>query len=74
MSTIIQAQRPDSPEAIQLIDELEAYEFEVSERGAYRTSAPSGMHDDCAMALSLAAWEVRPSRAQVTQARVYGMW
>jgi len=44
------------------IDELEAYEFSVSEGGHVRTSAPSGMHDDCVIALALAAWQVRPSR------------
>ena len=44
------------------IDELEAFEFSVSENGHVRTGAPGGMHDDCVMALALAAWEVRPSR------------
>lgn len=44
------------------IDELEAYEFSVSENGHVRTSAPGGQHDDCVMALALAAWQVRPSQ------------
>jgi hypothetical protein len=49
------------------IDELESYEFSVSDAGNVRTSAPSGMHDDCVMALGLAAWQVRkpPAKAQM---------
>src|SRR5262249_27813548 len=38
----------------ELVDELEAFEFSVTENGAVRTSAPSGMHDDTVMALGLA--------------------
>ena len=46
--------RPDIwPEGI---DELEAFEFSVTEAGTVRTSAPSGAHDDCVIALALAAW------------------
>lgn len=44
------------------IDELEAFEFSVTDAGSVRTSAPSGLHDDCVIGLALAAWEVRPSR------------
>ena len=43
------------------IDELEAYEFSVSDAGNVKTGAPSGSHDDCVMALGLAAWQVQPS-------------
>jgi hypothetical protein len=43
------------------IDELEAFEYSVTDQGNVRTSAPSGMHDDAVMALALAAWEVRPA-------------
>jgi hypothetical protein len=42
--------------APELIDELEAFEFSVTEAGHVRTSAPSGMHDDLVIALGLAAW------------------
>jgi Terminase RNaseH-like domain/Terminase large subunit, T4likevirus-type, N-terminal len=41
------------------IDELEAFEFAVTDLGNVRTSAPSGMHDDCVIALALAAWQAR---------------
>ena len=45
-----------------LIDELEAFEFSVTDAGSVRTGAPSGMHDDCAIALALAAWQLRPAQ------------
>jgi hypothetical protein len=46
----------------ELIEELEAFEYTVTESGHTRTSAPSGQHDDCVMSLALAAWMIRPSR------------
>ncbi len=44
------------------IDELEAFEYSISDAGNVRSSAPAGMHDDCVMALALAAWYLRPSQ------------
>jgi hypothetical protein len=41
------------------IDELEAFEYSVTEQGSVRTGAPGGLHDDCVIALALAAWQVR---------------
>jgi hypothetical protein len=40
------------------IDELEAFQYSVTDTGNMKTSAPSGMHDDCVMALALAAWHL----------------
>jgi hypothetical protein len=48
----------------ELIDELESFEYSVSEQGNTRTGAPSGYHDDTVIGLALAAWQVRPSRPQ----------
>jgi hypothetical protein len=42
------------------IEELEAFEYSVTEQGNVRTSAPGGMHDDCVMSLALAAWGAGP--------------
>ncbi len=42
-----------------LIDELEAFEFSVSDAGNIKTGAPGGMHDDCVIALALAAQRAR---------------
>jgi len=44
------------------IDELEAYEYSVTDAGNTKMGAPGGMHDDCVMALALAAWQVRTSK------------
>ena len=42
------------------IEELEAFEYSVSETtGTVRTSAPYGTHDDCVIGLALAAWGAR---------------
>ena len=40
----------------ELIDELEAFQYVVSESGNVRMEAPSGQHDDCVIALALAQW------------------
>jgi len=52
--------RPDLwPEGI---DELEAYEYSVTDSGHVRSAAPSGLHDDCVIALALAAWTGRTTQ------------
>ena len=49
------------------IDELEAFEYSVSDAGNVRTGAPSGVHDDCVIGLALAAWELRPRACGYTE-------
>ena len=41
------------------VDELEAFEFSVTDLGHVRTGAPAGSHDDCVIGLALAAWQLR---------------
>lgn len=49
--------RPDlMPE---MVDELEAFEYSLTEHGNYRSGAPHGYHDDCVIALALAAWSLK---------------
>jgi hypothetical protein len=50
----------------ELIEELEAFEFSVTEAGNVRTGSPSGMHDDCVIALALAAWGRAQSGGRAT--------
>jgi len=38
------------------IEELESFQYSVTDSGNVRTGAPSGVHDDCVIALGLAAW------------------
>jgi hypothetical protein len=49
------------------IDELEAFEYSVTENGHVRTGAPGGCHDDCVIALGLAVWMRRPGGYQVPE-------
>jgi hypothetical protein len=53
----------------ELVEELEAFEFSVTEAGNVRTGSPSGMHDDCVVALALAAWDSRLLVSEVLIAR-----
>lgn len=41
------------------IEELEAFEYSVTDSGNVRSSAPYGMHDDCVVALALACWQAK---------------
>ena len=45
------------------IDELEAFEYSVTEAGNARTGAPAGRHDDCVIALALAYHGIQQSGA-----------
>jgi len=38
------------------IDELEAFQYSVTDSGTVRSGAPSSWHDDCVIALGLACW------------------
>lgn len=38
------------------IDELESFQYSVLPSGTVKTGAPDGQHDDCAVAVMLAAW------------------
>jgi hypothetical protein len=50
---------PKSEVCPELVDELEAFEYSVTDAGTVRTGAPSGYHDDCVIALALACWALR---------------
>ncbi|MHC4946471.1 MAG: phage terminase large subunit family protein [Planctomycetota bacterium] len=41
------------------IDELESFQYSVTDTGNVWTGAPSSYHDDCVVALALAAWHLR---------------
>lgn len=41
------------------IEELESFQYSVTESGHVKSGAPSSYHDDCVIALSLAAWHLR---------------
>ncbi|MBI1853414.1 MAG: hypothetical protein HYR85_23995 [Planctomycetes bacterium] len=43
----------------ELVDELESFEYSVTDNGNVRTGAPGGYHDDTVVALALGCWGVR---------------
>jgi len=43
----------------ELIEELEAFEYSVTDKGNVRTGAPGGMHDDIVIALALSVWPLQ---------------
>jgi hypothetical protein len=55
---------PDIPE---LLNELRLFGYEQSPSGTIRYHAPEGYHDDCVIALALAAWQIsRPKGFVIT--------
>lgn len=42
----------------ELVDELESFEYRITDQGHWKTGAVGGAHDDLVMALALAAWQV----------------
>ena len=50
---------PDEPV---MVNELEAFEFEVGRTGVVRYNAPEGAHDDCVISLALAYWAAKRAR------------
>ena len=47
------------------IEELEAFEYSVTDSGNVKMSAPGGQHDDCVAALGLAVWPLREARMPI---------
>lgn len=51
------------PEAI---DELEAFEYAITDAGNIKTGAPAGIHDDVVVAIGLATWPLRTRQQTLT--------
>ncbi len=52
-STTVDSQFPE------LKNELESYTYELTPSGLISYNAPEGLHDDCVVALALAAWQLK---------------
>ena len=51
---------PDKyPDVRIMLDELSAFGYELGETGTLHYRAPEGLHDDCVIALALAAWQLK---------------
>lgn len=57
LSITIEQEGISFPMIPELIHELEIFEYEILRSGRVRYQAPPGYHDDCVMALALAAWK-----------------
>ncbi len=51
-----------------LVDELNAYEYEITDGGKITYGAPDGKHDDCVISLALACWALK---SQMVEAQVF---
>ncbi len=59
LAILFEKRRIVLPEAViwpEAIDELEAFEYAITDAGNVKTGAPAGIHDDIVMALALATW------------------
>lgn len=61
LAVMIERQEISFPEIQVLINELMTYQYEITRAGNVRYNAPAGYHDDCVIALALAAWESKRS-------------
>jgi phage FluMu gp28-like protein len=52
----IEQGRISFPKIPAMLYELEIYEYNVTDAGVIRYSAPDGQHDDCVISLALATW------------------
>lgn len=61
------------PPIEQLIDELEAFGYVMSDGGNIKYSAPSGYKDDCVLSLALAVWNLNgePTNTPTTSPQEY---
>lgn len=56
LAVMIERQEISYPDIKVLINELMIYQYEITRAGNMRYNAPDGYHDDCVIALGLAAW------------------
>jgi hypothetical protein len=77
LSIYIQNKMLKIPNNPVLIDELESYGYQLTEKGNVQYSAPSGQHDDAVISLALAVWMlqgkpiiVNPIQHEIQQIRV----
>ena len=54
-----------SPDFGVLKSELESFTYELLPSGLIRYGAPEGLHDDCVVALALAAWQIKTAPKQL---------
>lgn len=68
LAIAIEQRRITFPNEPILIDELQAFEYSITDGGRIKYGAPDGKHDDCVISLGLACWAIR---SQLSEAQVY---
>jgi len=61
LSIMIENQQLTIPNIPELINELKLYGYKTTPSGNIQYGAPEGYHDDCVVALALAAWQLKRS-------------
>jgi len=64
LSAMVESGAVRIPDNNILINELESFGLELSEKGNITYQAPSGSHDDCVIALALACWGLKTKERQ----------
>jgi len=64
LSIFIEQRHIRIPDNSILIDELEAFGYQLTDAGNIRYSAPTGLYDDCVISLALAVWGLYPGKPQ----------
>lgn len=62
LSIFIEQKHVWIPPRMELLDELESFGYEMTEKGNITYSAPTGLHDDCVISLALAVWGLFPGQ------------
>jgi len=65
LSMMIEKQEISYPNIPELVNELKMYGYTMSPSGLTQYGAPQGYHDDCVIALALAAWLNQKPRTSI---------
>jgi hypothetical protein len=71
LSMMIENKQISIPNIPVLINELRLFGYKMSPSGLVQYSAPEGYHDDCVIALALAAWQNRRSDPEVLTGKLW---
>lgn len=66
LAIAIEQRRITFPNEPVLVNELQAFEYSITDGGRIKYGAPDGKHDDCVISLALACWALR---SQMTEAQ-----
>lgn len=59
LAIAIEQRRITFPSEPILVDELNSYEYSITDSGKIKYNAPDGKHDDCVISLALACWALK---------------